>query len=99
VRETAFYFWRRELEERDAAERRCTTFLPVRVTAAPAQRVTGEAWPAPRREPSQPLGRIVIVLAGGRRIHVAPPVDRQALAEVLAALSLDPARDGEATAC
>jgi transposase-like protein len=48
LRKTAFYFWRRELAQREAAQRHSTTFLPVRVTAAPAQRVTAEVWPAPR---------------------------------------------------
>ena len=91
VRETAFYFWRRELADRDAARRRRTTFLPVRVAATPAQPTTAEAPTAPRREPPQLRGRIVIVLAGGRRVHVAPPVDRRALADVLAVL--------EAAAC
>jgi hypothetical protein len=40
-------------------------------------------------------GRIEIVLSGGRRVHVAAPVDRRALADVLAVLSLD----REAAAC
>jgi hypothetical protein len=91
VRETAFYFWRRELADRDAARRRRMTFLPVRVAATPAQPTAAEVEAASRREPPQPRGRIVIVLAGGRRVHVAPPVDRRALADVLAVL--------EAAAC
>jgi transposase-like protein len=41
LRETAFYFWRRELAKREAARRRSTTFLPVRVTAAPARELGG----------------------------------------------------------
>jgi transposase-like protein len=86
VRETAFYFWRRELE------RRGTTFVPVRVAPGPAHQVTVEAGPAiPQPTPRPPEGRIVIVLSGGRRVHVASPVDRRALADVLAVL--------EAAAC
>ena len=83
VRETAFYFWRRELE------RRGTTFLPVRVTPEPTRQEAGPALPRQASHPSE--GKIVIVLAGGRRVHVAPPVDRRALADVLAVL--------EAAAC
>jgi len=82
LRESAFYFWRRELERRgvdrsDAEQEQRkrpsapAAFVPVRVT----QDVRGDA------------GRIEIVLRGGRRIHVVAPVDRQALADVLAVLA------------
>jgi hypothetical protein len=92
VRETAFYFWRRELADRDAARRRRTTFLPVRVAPEPARQVTVEARPAqPQPASRSSEGQIEIVLAGGRRVQVAPPVDRRALADVLAVL--------EAAAC
>ena len=78
--ETAFYFWRRELqrrqEEQDHREAIVSpprpTFVAVRVdehTASPAG------------------GRIEIELPGGRRVHVIAPVDRQALADVLLAVS------------
>jgi hypothetical protein len=97
--ESAFYFWRRELERRQAqgrrAEReqrqRCNraaepagpatapAFVPVRVAANPVEPVTREARP-------EAPGRIEIELSGGRRVHVAAPVDRQALADVLAVL-------------
>lgn len=90
--ESAFHFWRRELERRQAEgrqaeqeqrQRRATksprpprepAFVPVRVTEQPQPQVGG---------------RIEIELSGGRRVHVTPPVDRQALADVLAVLSLD----------
>lgn len=72
VRETAFHFWRRELQRREAAQPASAVFLPVRVTEGTATPVSGH---------------IEIVLSGGRRVHVAPPVDRQALADVLAVLS------------
>jgi transposase-like protein len=76
LRETAFYFWRRELTRREAADRPSAVFMPVRVV---------EEAPAPTG------GRIEIVLSGDRRVHVAAPVDRRALADVLAVL--------EAAAC
>jgi transposase-like protein len=72
--ESAFYFWRRELERRQAKRTTATAFVPVRVTedaAAPAG------------------GRIEIVLGRGRRVQVAGPVDRQALADVVAVLEAD----------
>jgi len=82
LRESAFYFWRRELERRDVARREAeqeqrkrpsgqAAFVPVRVT----DEVRSDA------------GRIEIVLSGGRRVHVVAPVDRQALADVLAVLA------------
>ena len=86
LRETAFYFRRRELAKPEAAQRRSTTFLPVRVTAAPARRVTAEARPAPRGVSQPSGGWIGIVLESARRIDVAPPLDRRALADVLAVL-------------
>jgi transposase-like protein len=90
--ETAFYFWRSELRRRQAehvsgvavakpqGQRRpdppaVPAFVPVRV----ADRVGGPA-----------NGRIEIELSGGRRVHVAAPVDRQALADVLAVLEGQP---------
>jgi len=47
------------------------TFVPIHVSA----------------ESSVPAGRIEIVLAGDRRVHLVGPVDRQALADVLAVLA------------
>ena len=88
LRETAFYFWRCELARRQAARPASAAFVPVQVVETPA--------PAG--------GRIEIVLSGDRRVHVAAPVDRRALADVLAVLSevgTQPARtgSGEAAAC
>jgi transposase-like protein len=80
LHESAFYFWRRELERRDVARREAeqrkrpsgqAAFVPVRVT----EEVRSDA------------GHIEIVLSGGRRVHVVAPVDRQALADVLAVLA------------
>ena len=85
LRETAFYFWRRELQRRKAEQEQ--------------RRPQGSNGQAPRAVPafvtvrveepeavSEPAGRIEIVLSGGRRLHVTAPVDRQALADVLAVL-------------
>jgi transposase len=83
LHESAFYFWRRELERRDVEQRQTeqeqlkrpsaqAAFVPVRVA---------------RDVPLEASGRIVIMLSGGRRVHVVGPVDRQALADVLAVLA------------
>jgi hypothetical protein len=77
--ETAFYHWRRELERRQAEPKRrgktkpplVPAFVPVRVDEPIA---------------TQAGGRIEIELSGGRRVHVTAPVDRQALADVVAVL-------------
>ena len=84
LHESAFYFWRRELVRRDLARREAeqeqprrgpsadeATFVPVRVA-----RESPPEWP----------GRIEVELSGGRRVHVTAPVDRAALADVLAVL-------------
>ena len=79
LHESAFYFWRRELERRDVARREAeqrkrpsaqATFVPVCVAE--------EVRPDP--------ARIEIILLNGRRVHVVAPVDRQALTDVLAVL-------------
>lgn len=74
--ETAFYFWRREIarrqdERQPKPRRRRALFVPIRV-AAEARPTTG--------------GEIAIALADGRRVHLTPPVDRQALSDILAVL-------------
>ena len=79
IRETAFYFWRRELQRRQAEQE---------------QRRAAESTPTPtfvavrvKEHAANPAGgRIAIELPGGRRVHVTAPVDRQALAEVLGVL-------------
>jgi len=70
TRESAFYWWRTQLAQRDAA---APQFVPVRVTAESST--------------VAPTGRIEIVLARDCRVHVVGPVDRQALADVLAVLA------------
>ncbi len=72
--EPSFYAWRRTLAEWKAAP-----------TAADAPR------PAPAFVPvhlvEATAGRMEITLAGGTRIRLRGPVDRQALADVVAALA------------
>jgi hypothetical protein len=76
LRETAFHYWRRELKRRQAEQEQRNrpstqaAFVPVRV----AEELRPES------------AHIEIVLSGGRRVHVTAPVDRLALAEVLAVL-------------
>jgi len=79
LKEASFYWWRRELAQREA-ERRAASFVPVHVTEQ-------------RARDDDP--RIEIVLPDGRRVGVHGPVDRQRLADVLAVLtsaSVDPER-------
>ena len=93
--ESAFYFWRRELQRRQAEPQR-----PTDLPATPA-------FVAVRVEDSSSssiAGHIEIELPGGRRVHVVAPVDRQALADVLAVLRLDvlaalSAAEGEGRPC
>jgi transposase-like protein len=90
LRESAFYFWRKELLRPDAASKRQRDHVrpPAQAAFVPVC-VTAEAVEPAAQEDTAGIqaGRIEIVLAGGRRIHVAPPVDRQALADVLAVLA------------
>jgi hypothetical protein len=71
--ETAFYFWRRELERRQAEqEQRCPAYPPAPPVFMPV-RVKGHVdGPAGG-------GRIEIELSGGRRVHVTAPVALQVL--------------------
>jgi len=78
--ESAFYFWRRELQRREAEPQR-----PTDVPAAPAFVAVRVEDP----NTSSIGGRIEIELPGGRRVHVTAPVDRAALADVLAVLRFD----------
>jgi len=79
LRETAFYFWRRELQRRQAEQqqrKKADTGVAPRFVAVRVERQDGPATP----------GGIEILLSGGCRVHVTAPVDRQALADVLAVL-------------
>jgi transposase-like protein len=98
VRESAFYFWRRELVcrgHRDAAgdglRRRTRAATPV---SRSSMRVSPRHDPRPAFLPVrvvQPCataaaGNVEIVLAEGRTVRVPPGFDRQTLADVLAVL-------------
>ena len=105
LKESAFYFWRKELLRRDTVQQRHrdhvrptppAAFVPVSVTAGAAEPVQEDA--------ASRAGRIEILLPGGQRICMTAPVDRQALADVLAALRFDtftiPSNaEGEAQPC
>jgi len=76
--EPSFYAWRRSLARRDADRSKAArpgvtvpAFLPIRLA---------EAGSAPDEVPFE------IVLAGGQRIRLRPPVDRAALVEIVTAL-------------
>jgi hypothetical protein len=80
LRESAFYFWRREIAERDracaevelamASGQSAPAFLPVTVVEAPAPTPTA----------------VDIRLSNGHRLRVRAGCDRQLLADVVAVL-------------
>src|ERR1035437_9072195 len=70
LRESAVYFWRKELARRGGSTATC---------AAAAEHAAEAALPASRRIG----GWIEIVLSGGRQVRLLGPVDRQSLADVL----------------
>ena len=97
--ETAFYYWRKELARRQVEPGRhrrpthpSTALAGTTGLAAPPRgfvSVRLAASPAPARAQGRSvaaIGRIVIEVSDGRRVHVVSPVDRQALADVLAVL-------------
>lgn len=105
LRETAFYFWRRELQRRKAEQKQRR---PRRRADQAQQAAAVPAFVSVRveepKDAAEPAARIEIVLSGGRRVHVVAPVDRQALADVLAVLRFDeltaPSNvEGEARPC
>jgi len=97
VHEASFYWWRRRLGQQDAdrcgtggrevdrrdADRQEPAFVPVRLTESSS----------PHAEPE-----IEILLAGERRVRVRGPVNRQALADVLAVLT-NGTGEAEARSC
>ena len=86
--ESAFHFWRRELERRDAEQEQRQGPRKGRTPKVRRTQRTPTFVPVRLAEHTQPVasGRIEIELSGGRRVHVAGPVDRQALTEVLTVL-------------
>jgi hypothetical protein len=91
LRESSFYWWRTQLARRDA---QAPGLVPVRVTA---DRSATDALDLPAG--IGPASRIEIVLPRGRRVQVIGPVDRQALADVLAVLTAASGGEAEAAAC
>lgn len=100
LRESSFYWWRRQLARRDAevfspvARKPAPAFVPVRVTA---DRSADDAFDS--SAVNGPLSWIEIVLPARRRVRLIGPVDRQALTEVLAVLSSAKFIDAEAAVC
>jgi hypothetical protein len=86
VRETAFYYWRRELQRRHGEQVQRREDEP---SAAPM------FVPVHLAEHIAPLSSIEIVLPTGCHVHVTGPVDRQALTDVLTALHAWTADDAQ----
>ena len=81
--ETAFYYWRRELQRRAEEHQRMSgpggSQMPAFVSVQVQEPGAASAG-----------GRVEIDLPGKRRVRVIPPIDRQALADVLAVLEGQP---------
>lgn len=91
VRESSFYWWRRQLARRDAS---APALVPVRVTADQSET---NAFHLSAVNGS--LSRIEIVFPARRRVRLIGPVDRQALSDVLAVLASAKFIDVEAASC
>jgi len=78
--ESTFYFWRRALGPREGAR------APVR-SHAPAVGASFVGVQVADERSADLAGRMEIILSGGHRVQVTPPVDGEALAEVLAVLA------------
>ena len=91
LKESAFFFWRRELALQDRADTASPPSPPCKRKISPPVAPTG---PAARFLPVQVVaehdpqraGGIEIVLGSGRAVRVPPQFDRQTLADVLAVL-------------
>lgn len=102
LRESALYFWRRELARRSQTPLVASATLPevsgpVPLASGPKQRSSPRRSPAsflPVRVVQDAAGEatcgIEIVLACGRRVRVGTGFDRQTLASVLAVLEAQP---------
>lgn len=100
VRESAFYFWRRELARR--ASQVVGNGMPAKAKSRPAERPLSQAPRPHGSTPSFLPVRVVtphmaqvpsgveIVLEQGRRVRVSAGFDRQTLADVLAVLEVRP---------
>jgi transposase-like protein len=87
--ETAFHYWRRELKRRQAEQEQLRPQRHADRASGAAAIPTFVTVQVEEQNSAPAGGRIEIVLPGGRRVHVTAPVDRQALAEVLAVLRFD----------
>jgi len=98
VRESAFYWWRRELARRDAeaSGSRLLRSAPRKVPALVPVRITANESPADVESSTESPGRIEIFLPHQRCVRLIGPVDRQMLTDVLAVLC-DEDANAEAT--
>jgi len=80
--ESAFYFWRGELQRRQAEPEQRRPADPPAFVAVRVEDSSSRAEAIARA-----AGHIAIELSGGWRIDITAPVDRQALADVLLAVS------------
>lgn len=104
VRESSYFWWRRELARRDGDARtpasrrgsgaRPAKFVPVRVTADSSAADAFDLSAA-----SGSLSRIEIVFPDQRCVRLVGPVDRQALSDVLAVVASAKWIEGEAAVC
>lgn len=97
--EGSFYFWRREIARRQCEHKakpgrrqelkRRDQPRGDRAVRSAVQSRGHELFVPVRVRAEEPCGRggeIAIVLSGGSRIHLTPPVDRQSLRDILAAM-------------
>ena len=91
VRESSFYWWRRQLARREA---HAPVLVPVRVRA---DRSASDGFD--RSAVSGALSRIEIVLPAGRCVRLIGSVDRQALTDVLAVLTSVKFIEAELASC
>jgi hypothetical protein len=80
VRESSFFWWRRELARREAVR---AALSPVRITPDSSMDEAADGSPG-----NGSRGSIEILWPNQRRVRVVGPVDRQALADVLAVMTL-----------
>jgi hypothetical protein len=85
--EPSFYAWRRTLTRRDALARVAKPAAEAAPAFVPIRLVGTEGVPAD-------AALIEIVLGGGQRIRLRPPVDRISLVEIVAALRSADAAEG-----
>ena len=95
LKESAFYFWRRELARRDRPVDRDGSRAKTPASRSVQRRLPRHS-PTPSFLPVHVVNHgvaeatrgVEIVLAGGRTVRVTPGFDRQMLADVLAVLEV-----------